>query len=153
MGRTIVVGDIHGCYEELCELLELVGFGGEDHLVSVGDLIVKGEKNREVLELFISDKRFSAVLGNHDRRLLRYWKGEDVSLKRAHEQAIAELESDKGRYSAYLDSLPLVLDLGSHLVVHAGIRPGVSLSEQAVEDLTELRTLGPDRTARDGTPW
>ncbi|HEX8748482.1 MAG TPA: metallophosphoesterase [Pyrinomonadaceae bacterium] len=153
MGRTIVVGDIHGCYEELCELLEKIAFRDDDRLVSVGDLIVKGEKNREVLELFISDKRLSAVLGNHDLKLLRYWKGENVSLKKAHEKAIEELESGKERYTRYLDSLPLVLDLGAQLVVHAGVRPGVSLEEQSVEDLTELRTLGPDRTDRDGTPW
>jgi diadenosine tetraphosphatase ApaH/serine/threonine PP2A family protein phosphatase len=38
-------------------------------------------------------------------------------------------------------------------VVHAGVRPGVALSGQTVEDLTELRTLGEDRTNRDGTPW
>jgi diadenosine tetraphosphatase ApaH/serine/threonine PP2A family protein phosphatase len=39
------------------------------------------------------------------------------------------------------------------LVVHAGVRPGVSLEEQSAEDLTELRTLGPDRTSREGVPW
>jgi predicted phosphodiesterase len=153
MGRTIVVGDIHGCYDELCELLDKLALGSDDRLVSVGDLVVKGEKNREVLELFMADERFSAVLGNHDRKLLRYWKGKKVSLKKTHESALAELESDKRRYAAYLDSLPLMLDLGAHVVVHAGVRPGVPLEEQSVEDLTELRTLGQDRTDREGTPW
>lgn len=153
MGRTIVVGDIHGCYDELLDLLEKIAFRSDDRLVSVGDLIVKGWKNREVLELFIADKRFSAVLGNHDRKMLRYWQGKKVSLKRAHENAIAELESDRERYAAYLDSLPLVIELDDHLVVHAGVRPGVHIREQSVEDLTELRTLSPDRTSREGTPW
>lgn len=153
MGRTIVVGDIHGCYEELCELLDKLALRTDDRFVSVGDLVVKGEKNREVLELFMADKRFDAVLGNHDRKLLRYWKGKKVSLKKAHENALSELESERHRYAAYLDSLPLMLDLGAHLVVHAGVRPGVPLAEQSVEDLTELRTLGKDRTDRDGTPW
>jgi hypothetical protein len=153
VGRTIVVGDIHGCYDELSELLEKIALRSDDRLVSVGDLIVKGEKNREVLELFMSDRRFSAVLGNHDRKLLRYWKGETVSLKKAHQSALAELESDRESYAGYLDSLPLMIDLGAHLVVHAGVRPGVSLEEQSVEDLTELRTLGTDRTSREGIPW
>jgi hypothetical protein len=153
MGRTIVVGDIHGCHDELLELLEKIAFRDDDRLVSVGDLVVKGEKNREVLELFIADTRFSAVLGNHDLKLLRHWKGESVSLKKAHENALAELESGRERYARYLDSLPPAIDLGEHIVVHAGVRPGVPLAEQSVEDLTELRTLGGDRTDREGTPW
>jgi len=47
----------------------------------------------------------------------------------------------------------LMIDLGAHLVVHAGIRPGVALESQAIEDQTELRTLGADRTSREGQPW
>jgi diadenosine tetraphosphatase ApaH/serine/threonine PP2A family protein phosphatase len=152
-GRTIVVGDIHGCYDELTALLELAALDSGDRVVAVGDLIVKGEKNREVLDLFMEDERFSAVLGNHDRALLRYWQGEGNALKDAQEKARAELEADQPRYFAYLQSLPLLIDLGSHLVVHAGVRPNVKLSGQTVEDLTELRTLGSDRTDREGIPW
>lgn len=151
--RTVVIGDIHGCYDELVELLDRVGLGADDRLVCVGDLVVKGWKNREVLNLFSEDERFSAVIGNHDRALLRHWRGEPVRLKESQEAARAELESDRERYAAYLNSLPLMIDLGSHLVVHAGVRPGVALEAQSLEDLTELRTLGRDRTSREGTPW
>jgi serine/threonine protein phosphatase 1 len=38
-------------------------------------------------------------------------------------------------------------------VVHAGVRPGIALSEQSPDDLTELRTLGRDRASREGIPW
>ena len=153
MARTVVVGDIHGCYDELLALVELVGLGGRDRLVCVGDLVVKGEKNREVLDLFMRDARFSSVLGNHDRALLQSWKGERAQLKPAQERCRAELEEGRERYAAFLASLPLYIELGSHVVVHAGLRPGVRLSEQSVEDLTELRTLGPERASREGTPW
>ena len=152
-GRTIVVGDIHGCYDELIALLDKAALGADDRVVAVGDLIVKGEKNREVLDLFIEDERFSAVLGNHDRALRRYWRGEEVALKESQEKTRAELSVDEARYSNYLQQLPLMIDLGSHVVVHAGVRPGVALSRQTVEDLTELRTLGYDRTNREGVPW
>ena len=152
-GRTIVVGDIHGCFDELTALLEKAGLQRSDRVVCVGDLIVKGEKNREVLDLFIEDERFSSVLGNHDRALRRYYRGEEVTLKETQERARRELETDEARYSAYLQSLPLMIDLGSHIVVHAGVRPNVALSAQTVEDLTELRTLGEDRTDREGVPW
>jgi hypothetical protein len=152
-GRTIVIGDIHGCYDELVTLLEKVALGADDRVVAVGDLVVKGWKNREVLDLFIEDKRFRAVLGNHDRALVRYLRGKKDSLKDSQEKVLAELEEDLERYFLFLQALPPMIDLGSHLVVHAGLRPGVTLSKQKVGDLTELRTLGKDRTSRKGVPW
>jgi hypothetical protein len=151
--RTIVVGDLHGCFDELNDLLEKAAFGKDDRLVCVGDLIVKGVKNREVLDLFISDPRFSSVIGNHDRALRDYWRGQPVTLKPSQERVREELEPGRERYSAYLDSLPYTIDLGAFLVVHAGIRPGVDVDKQSLEDLTELRTLGADRTSRAGVPW
>jgi diadenosine tetraphosphatase ApaH/serine/threonine PP2A family protein phosphatase len=151
--RTIVIGDIHGCHDELAELLEKAAVGVDDRVIAVGDLVTKGERNREVLDLFMSDPRFSAVIGNHDRALLRYWRGEISSLKASQRKTSDELAGGKSRYAAYLGSLPPMIDLGTHLVVHAGLRPGVPLCEQSIKDLTELRTLGRNRSSRVGTPW
>jgi serine/threonine protein phosphatase 1 len=152
-GRTIIVGDIHGCYAELVALLDRLDLRPDDRVVAVGDLIVKGEQSREVLELFISEAHFSSVIGNHDLALLRYWRGETVTLKPAQERARQELDADKTRYAAYLSALPAMIDLGAYLVVHAGVRPGVPLGAQAIEDLTALRTLGADPQSRTGLPW
>lgn len=153
MGRTIIIGDIHGCFDELTDLLKLVEPRKDDRVVAVGDLIVKGEKNREVLDLFIDDNRFSSVIGNHDRALRQFWRGEPVRLTEAQKAASAELELNRERYSTYLKSLPFMIDLGSHLVVHAGVRPGVSLQDQMAGDLTELRTMGANPSSRKGVPW
>jgi len=152
MGKTIVIGDIHGCYDELLEVLQRVGFAPEDRVIAVGDLTVKGPKSREVLELFIQDSRFSSVIGNHDLALVRYWKGETQKLKPSQELAFDELV-DNQHLLEFLATLPAYLELESHVVVHAGIRPGVPLNRQSLADLVELRTLGPDRTSREGTPW
>ncbi len=151
--RTIVVGDIHGCYDELMDLLDKLDFGESDRIVSVGDLITKGPKNREVLELFMTDSRFTTVIGNHDLALRRLWNGEDVDLKSSQKETHKELKEEKDRFVPYLNSLPFTIDLGSHLVVHAGLRPNVELQSQTTEDLTQIRTLGEDRDSKDGTPW
>ena len=155
MSRTFVVGDVHGCYDELVALVGLVGLGDSDRLICVGDLIAKGEKSREVLELFMADARFSSVLGNHDRAVLEYWKGarEKKELKPAQRRCAKQLKPDRERFAAYLETLPAYIDLGSHVVVHAGLRPGVALAEQSLDDLTALRTLGKNRESRKGTPW
>jgi serine/threonine protein phosphatase 1 len=153
MGRTIVVGDIHGCYDELQSLLTKLNFGNDDKVVAVGDLTVKGPKNREILELFLEDSRFSSVVGNHDLALVKYFKGDSDHLKQTQMKAFKELLAGGRTLLEYLASLPSYLELDSHIVVHAGLRPKVELTNQVIEDLVELRTLGPDRTKRDGKPW
>jgi diadenosine tetraphosphatase ApaH/serine/threonine PP2A family protein phosphatase len=153
MGRTIVVGDIHGCADELNELLERVALDAADRVVAVGDLTVKGPKSKEVLDRFRQDSRFSSVIGNQDLALLKRWENNSFPLKTSQLQTFEQLRSKGDQYFYYLASLPLTIDLGTHVVVHAGLRPGIQISEQVEEDLTELRTLGPDRTSRDGQPW
>src|ERR1043166_2232185 len=152
-GRTIVVGDIHGCYDELMALLEKAEFSQEDRLVAVGDLITKGPKNREVVELFMTDARFTTVIGNHDLAVRRRWNSEDIDLSSAKKETHKWWKSEKDAYAAFFNRLPFIIDLGSHLVVHAGLRPNVELHSQTTGDLTRLRTLGPDRESEEGTPW
>lgn len=153
MPRTIVIGDIHGCFDELSDLLTLVNPQANDRVIAVGDLITKGPKNREVLDLFIDDPRFSSVVGNHDRRIRQYLRGEPVPLTEQQEKTVEQLEANRERYGDFLRSLPYIIELENHLIVHAGIRPGVPLDEQMASDLTEIRTMGADPTQRKGTAW
>ena len=151
--RTIVVGDVHGCYDELMALMEKVNLGEKDRVVSVGDLITKGPKSKEVLELFMTDPRFTTVIGNHDLALRRKWNGEDIELKPAQKETHKELRADKDAYASFFNRVPFTIDLDTHLVVHAGLRPNVELYSQTTGDMTRLRTLGPDRESDEGTPW
>ena len=152
-GRTIVVGDIHGCFDELQDLLDLVQLKPNDRVAAVGDLIVKGARSAEVLDLFIRDKRFLSVVGNHDRALRQSWRGASVRLTSAQRTTRLELSPARERYHHYLESLPFHIDLGSYLVVHAGVRPGLPLDRQSTSDLTELRTMGANPSSRRGVPW
>jgi hypothetical protein len=135
------------------DLMEQVRLQPTDRVVSVGDLITKGPKSREVLGIFMTDSRFSTVIGNHDLVLRRRWNGENVELKPAQKETHKELKADKDQYMVFFNSLPFVIDLGTHLVVHAGLRPNVELHSQTTGDLTKIRTLGPDRESDEGTPW
>ena len=153
MPRTIVIGDIHGCFDELTDILKLIDLQPNDRVIAVGDLITKGPKNREVLDLFIEDQRFSSVVGNHDRAIRQWLRGEPVPLTEQQRKTIDQLGADAEKYSAYLRDLPYTIDLPNHLIVHAGIRPGVPLDEQMASDLTEIRTMGADPTRRKGTAW
>ncbi|MCE4421212.1 metallophosphoesterase, partial [Escherichia coli] len=65
-----VVGDLHGCYTNLMNKLDTIGFDNEkDLLISVGDLVDRGAENVECLEL-ITFPWFRAVRGNHEQMMI-----------------------------------------------------------------------------------
>jgi hypothetical protein len=66
---TIVVGDIHGCYDEFQELCRLVKFGARDALVTVGDFLDRGPDSWKVASFFRDVPNAFSVLGNHERRV------------------------------------------------------------------------------------
>lgn len=151
-GRTLVVGDIHGCFEELQQLLRLARLASDDVVVSVGDLIDRGPRSWEVVERFASDpEHHLAVLGNHEEKHLRGDRNEtdDPSGR------ITRHTTPQRHYEmmlAYFRTLPLYLDLPEALVVHAGLLPGVPLAEQPGRVLTGRGSQG--RCGFDGhSPW
>ena len=68
--RLFVVGDLHGCYHELMQKLNIIGFDfSNDLLVSVGDLVDRGKYSVKCLEL-IKKPWFIAIRGNHEQMCL-----------------------------------------------------------------------------------
>jgi diadenosine tetraphosphatase ApaH/serine/threonine PP2A family protein phosphatase len=160
VARTLVIGDLHGCLEELHALLEAVAFRpGEDTLVSVGDLVNKGPDSVGVVRL-VRSLGGRAVLGNHDDLVLRCVAarrdGADDAFSDSVRRVAKRLADDD---VAWLESLPLTLALeGQHaLVVHAGLVPGVPVSSQSREHVITMRSLrsdgSPTKRIEDGVPW
>src|SRR5258706_16480506 len=69
MPRTLFIGDVHSCADELAELLELAAVTSGDRLVFTGDLLSRGPKPHEVLKLY-RELAGRAPVGNHEQRLL-----------------------------------------------------------------------------------
>lgn len=163
MSRTIIVGDVHGCREELEQLFAHVGLTGSDQVVMVGDLVVRGPDPTGVLAL-IRRVGARAVRGNHEDRLLRWREGEadprrkqekEISLGSMHKLTARQL---KRRDWATLAALPLWIDLPDHdlRVVHAGVVPNVAIEEQDPRALMYMRSLGRFGEAiesRGRVPW
>lgn len=119
---TLVVGDVHGCADELERLIALVQ---PSRTVLVGDLFTKGPDPAGVWAL-IQEHRIEAVLGNHDERLLRYLQGDRPRDLHAREVA-RSLDVDR-RWRDWLAQLPLFREVGPFTVVHAGLHPSGSLA-------------------------
>ncbi|MGI9427857.1 MAG: metallophosphoesterase [Bythopirellula sp.] len=72
-GRTIAIGDIHGCSIALRTLLETLELSQDDTLVMLGDAIDRGPDSRDVVEQLIAASevcQFVPILGNHEQMLL-----------------------------------------------------------------------------------
>jgi hypothetical protein len=159
MGRTLVIGDVHGCSAELRDLLDACAYAEGDRVVFVGDLVAKGPDSRGVLALFRALSAQS-VRGNHDQAVLRW---QDPTVRSAvTERAPSHLRVARELSDAdwaVLQSLPLWLHLPDHgtLIVHGGIVPGVPLEDHDPELLMNMRTLRPDgsgsRRPEDGVLW
>lgn len=143
-GRTIIVGDVHGCREELEALLEAARFGPGDQLVSVGDLVVRGPDPGGVLGL-MRELGGLAVRGNHEDRLLRRRAARSPAPSGAAGMTQkTALALDREDFS-WLAQLPYFLCLPDHrvAVVHAGVLPGIALHRQSPRVLMNIRSLGP----------
>lgn len=71
-GSTYVISDVHGCLDQLLELLDRIDFNGSDHLYLVGDLIDRGPKSAEAISWLVNDApdNVTFMLGNHELMML-----------------------------------------------------------------------------------
>lgn len=83
-GRDFVVGDVHGCFDRLRALLQLVGFNeNTDRLLSVGDLVDRGPSSHEAVD-WLEKRWFFAVRGNHEQMAIEAAPGLHMIDKFAH---------------------------------------------------------------------
>jgi bis(5'-nucleosyl)-tetraphosphatase (symmetrical) len=145
---TYAVGDIQGCYTELRQLLDRIGFDPvADNLWSVGDLVNRGPDSLSVLRWFKAlGDRAVVVLGNHDLHLLALAAGND---KHAKKSTLDEVLSapDREELLDWLRHRPVmhVDEKKRFAMIHAGLPPQWDLAQAracAAELETELRGPG-----------
>ena len=143
-GPFDIIGDIHGCFDELQALLTSLGYeitatNGALHgrhpegrkAVFLGDLVDRGPKIPEVLKLAMSMTESGAALavpGNHDSKLMRKLRGRDVQITHGLAESLHQLEREppefKQHVADFIDNLVshYVLDEGRLVVAHAGLK-------------------------------
>ncbi len=146
-GPFDLIGDVHGCYDELLELLEKLGYAVVTNpeapfgvavmppvgrkAVFVGDLVDRGPNSPAVLRLVMSMVGAGTALcvpGNHDDKLRRKLRGRDVKLSHGLAETVAQLADEPADFienvKTFLDGLVshYVLAGGALVVAHAGLR-------------------------------
>lgn len=165
--EVFVIGDVHGCYDELVEILETSGVRNNPNaiVILVGDLINKGPKSREVINLVREIGAYS-VRGNHDQKMLnrrlKLAADKTYALEKKNEW-ILELSEDE---VAFMSSLPYTISIPSlnAIIVHAGLMPNRPLTQDEPWDLMMMRNVIPEKTDegvcykaekhhKPGEPW
>jgi protein phosphatase len=144
-GPFDIIGDVHGCYDELAALLALLGYErggpvefrhpGGRRAVFVGDLVDRGPRILDTLALvqtMVAAGDALCVPGNHDIKLMRKLRGKDVQITHGLAQSLAEIDALPEAMRAmrsreiadFIDSLVshYVLDEGRLVVAHAGLK-------------------------------
>ncbi|XP_038059450.1 bis(5'-nucleosyl)-tetraphosphatase PrpE [asymmetrical]-like [Patiria miniata] len=151
--QVFVIGDVHGCFDELQELLQKVEIGtGNSNIITifVGDLINKGPKNREVLALVRRLGAYS-VRGNHDQKCLAQMallrEGKTVSRKYQWLRILTDEDYRQLMELPYSISLPSL----QSIVVHACLVPGIPITSQDPVHLMIMRNLVKQNFRTEGT--
>ena len=145
MTRTIIIGDIHGCYVELLALLDRAAVTSDDLVVSVGDLVDRGPEPAEVVRWFRGRPGSVVLMGNHERKHVRgiYSYSQEVTR--------AQIGASYADDVAWMTTLPYYYETPEIRVVHAALIPGRPLAEQPEDILcgstsgeAKLKKLVPD---------
>lgn len=159
-GPFDIIGDIHGCFDELQELLKRLSYEIEvqgepathfrvQHpqgrkVIFLGDLVDRGPASPSVLHLamdMVSSNKAFCVPGNHDVKLLRKLRGKDVRITHGLAATLEQLEQEPTEFRekiiSFFDNLVshYVLDNGKLVVAHAGMKESMQgRGSRAVRD-------------------
>lgn len=159
-GPFDIIGDVHGCFDELTLLLEKLGYRVHREnfaveppdgrkVIFLGDLVDRGPKIPQVLKLVMGMVAAGTALcipGNHDVKLVRALKGKQVQAKHGLEQSLAQLEGEstefRSQVAQFIDALisHYVLDDGKLTVAHAGMKE--SMAGRASGEVREFALYG-----------
>jgi serine/threonine protein phosphatase 1 len=139
--RTIILGDVHGCSQELKKLLKTAKITDQDAIISVGDLISKGPDSGAVMDWAMTTPNLRCVLGNHEESLLKKWiSGVQPDEGSSTAETFRQLGCSVDSCMEFIASWPFYIQGDGFLVVHAGLDPRIdSIDRQSPRDLTTIR--------------
>ena len=145
------VGDIHGHHDSFRALLSKLDT--DDCVVCLGDLIDRGPRSAQVLELVRDSEHICSLKGNHESMMekalstnkRKHWKS---WLKYGGEQTLDSINRDRAvaismspSWLPFLSALPSEIVLNGHRLVHAGYDMEKSLGDQTENDRLWSRGL------------
>ncbi|MEL7148849.1 MAG: metallophosphoesterase [Bacteroidota bacterium] len=135
MSKIFVIGDIHGCYDELLKLIDQASIGPDDQLIALGDIVDRGDQSVEVYQFLRNRPNTIVLMGNHERKHLRGIL--------SYSQEIVKVQFGDGYkdFVHWVDSLPYFYETPDAIIVHAFFEHDQKLQLQR-EDVLSGTTAG-----------
>lgn len=151
MSRTILIGDLHGCCDDLLRLVKKCNVKADDRVIVLGDLIDRGPDNDKCVDWVMQRERVqgsqACILGNHEERHIQY---ADIERKKGYVDVqvpthIATRQQLRPEHYDYFRRLPLFIRLPEFNVVavHAGVYPGRPIEAQEPRHLLHAQMFKP----------
>jgi serine/threonine protein phosphatase 1 len=146
--RRFVIGDVHGHYEGLMQLLESIAPGPLDDVYFLGDLIDRGPGSAKVMEL-VRQEEYTTLIGNHEQMLIDAFPDDHISMPEfqawLYSGGLSTFKDYGNDLEKLIDDVAWLrkqlyqLDLGDVWLVHAGLNPRYAIAEQTIEDVCWIR--------------
>jgi len=128
-GTHLIIGDVHSMYNPFADAVRFANTN-KLHLVTAGDLIDNGPDGYAVTELMLQEMfegRASGVMGNHEWKIIRWLRGNDVKLTNPNFPTVEAMEKQpafKDMFARYAKRLSFNLQVGENMfVAHAAVKP------------------------------
>ena len=136
--HTFIVGDIHGCFNELMLLLKQAQCSVSHHrIILVGDVINKGPDSLKTLN-WIYQNKIESVIGNHELAFIESIEN-GTPMSSSLQQLKEEMNTQIFHWIQFLKSWPTYIEEKDFMVVHAGLVPNEHPSCSKIEHLVNLR--------------
>lgn len=154
MERVIAIGDIHGEYKKLRNLLDQISPSSEDRLIFLGDLIDRGPESYQVVEFINKLKqelpKTIILFGNHDAYVLSLMLGKFHRVNRTNSgyfwpdggrQTMASYDRagiPLTTHFQFFKAMRYTFQTDNYFFCHAGVKPGIPLDKQAEDTLIHI---------------
>ena len=159
-GRTLAIGDIHGCDAALETLLSHLELAADDSVVVLGDVVDRGPNTKRCIDLLFEARkscRLVFLTGNHEQMMLNAICGGTLEALWLQCGGLEALNSYGGGYGMipkahmeFLESGCDYCETSKDIFVHANLQPGVSLEKQPIEWLRWTHLTGKEQPYSPG---
>ena len=147
-GRRIFIGDVHGHYDGLMNLLEAIAPDGSDQIFLLGDLIDRGPKSADVVQ-FVRKSGYKCLMGNHEQLLIEAFPDGTLcpqalqawlySGGQTTVNSYPKIETLLAEHLDWVRTLPTHLDLGDVWLAHAGVKPSLPIQQHTSQEYCWIR--------------
>lgn len=142
--KILAVGDVHGCGDELEEMISTFTENHSGATLLLGDVIDRGPKVKKAIKTAMTGHHYM-LMGNHENKLLRYLRGNNVKIGHGLQDTIDQLDlhdvntPEAQSLRMWLEDQPYLVKFHDNYFVHAGVRHDCDLLKQSNECLIYSR--------------